>query len=66
MAMTLRLDEEQTEALRAAAEQDGLSMQAAAIQAVEEYAYRRRDQRDALIAQFVRENRAVLDRLKDS
>lgn len=64
--MTLRLTDEQTAALRAAAEQDGLSMQAAAVQAVEEYAYRRREQRDALIAQFVRENRVVLDRLKDS
>ena len=66
MAMTLRLNHEQTAALRAAAEQDGLSMQAAAVQAVEEDAYRRREQRDALVTQFVRENRTVLDRLKDS
>lgn len=66
MAMTLRLTDEQTEALRAAADQDGLSMQAAAVRAVEEYSLRRREQRDRLLKQFSRENRAVLDRLRDS
>lgn len=66
MAMTLRLTDEQTAALKAAAEQDGLSMQAAAVQAVEEYANRRREQRDQLIARCIRENQTILDRLRDA
>jgi predicted transcriptional regulator len=37
MAMTLRLDDEQTNALRARAEYEGASMQAVAVKAIEEY-----------------------------
>jgi len=37
MAMTLRLDDEQTNALRVRAEHEGASMQAIAVKAIEEY-----------------------------
>lgn len=66
MAMTLRLSIEQTERLRETAEREGLSMQAAAVKAVEEYTNRRAAARDALLEQILREDRAVLDRLADA
>lgn len=37
MAMTLRLDDDQANALRARAEYEGASMQAVAVKAIEEY-----------------------------
>lgn len=66
MAMTLRLSEEQTARLREAAARDGLSMQAAALKAVDEYINRRSANRDALLAQILEEDAAVLRRLADS
>jgi predicted transcriptional regulator len=66
MAMTLRLNEEQTARLREAAARDGLSMQAAALKAVDEYINRRTARRDALLAQILTEDAEVLKRLADS
>jgi predicted transcriptional regulator len=66
MAMTLRLSEEQTARLREAAARDGLSMQAAALKAVDDYINRRSASRDALLAQILDEDAAVLRRLADS
>jgi hypothetical protein len=43
MAMTLRLDDQQTEALRVRAEKEGRSMQQVAISAVDEYLLRAED-----------------------
>lgn len=66
MAMTLRMTAEQTEKLRDTAAREGLSMQAAALKAVEEYTDRRVLARDALLAQIVREDADVLNRLADA
>jgi predicted transcriptional regulator len=43
MAMTLRLSDEQTEALRARAEREGRSMQQVALNALDEYLLRAED-----------------------
>jgi predicted transcriptional regulator len=43
MAMTLRLSEEQTEALRLRAEKDGSSMQQVALRALDDYLLRSHD-----------------------
>lgn len=64
--MTLRLSEEQTARLREAAAREGLSMQAAALKAVDEYISRRAATRDALLARILTEDAAVLRRLADS
>lgn len=66
MAMTLRLTEDQTARLREAAAREGLSMQAAAVKAVEEYIDRRAARRAALLAQILDEDARVLERLADS
>lgn len=66
MAMTLRLSAQQTESLRAAAEREGISMQAAALRAVDEYTQKRARGRSELLARIVEENREVLERLRDS
>jgi predicted transcriptional regulator len=66
MAMTLRLTEEQTARLREAAAREGLSMQAAAVKAVEEYVGRRAARRAALLAQILDEDAGVLERLADA
>jgi predicted transcriptional regulator len=66
MAMTLRLSEEQTTRLREAAARDGLSMQAAALKAVDDYINRRAAMRDALLAQILAEDAEVLKRLADA
>jgi predicted transcriptional regulator len=66
VAMTLRLSEEQTARLREAAARDGLSMQAAALKAVDDYIDRRAATRDALLAQILTEDAGVLKRLADS
>ena len=64
--MTLRLTEDQTARLREAAAREGLSMQAAAVKAVEEYVDRRAARRAALLAQILDEDAAVLKRLADA
>ncbi|WP_291797411.1 MULTISPECIES: hypothetical protein [Brevibacterium] len=66
MAMTLRLSAQQTESLRMAAEREGISMQAAALRAVDEYTQKRARGRSELLARIVEENREVLERLRDS
>lgn len=63
MAMTLRLDDAETEALRAAAEAEGVSMQEFARRAIRESTSRWAASRDAFLAGFARDNARLLDRL---
>jgi predicted transcriptional regulator len=63
MAMTLRLNEEETEALRRTAEREGLSMQEVARKAIREYVVGWERTRDAFLADFARDNAGLLDRL---
>ncbi|MGV9600395.1 Arc family DNA-binding protein [Streptosporangium sandarakinum] len=65
MAMTLRLSDEQTEALRKRAEEEGRSMQQIVLSAVEEYLARRSDDEEVhrLGVKSAERWRAVLDRL---
>jgi predicted transcriptional regulator len=66
MAMTLRLSEEQTAKLRATAEREGISMQTAALKAIDEYVSRRIQRRDQIIEQIFTEDAALFDRLSDA
>ena len=61
--MTLRLSDEETESLRAAAEREGISMQELARKAVRNYVENWAAERDAFLTDFARENRSLLDRL---
>jgi uncharacterized protein (DUF1778 family) len=63
MAMTLRLTDEETAELRAAAESSGLSMQSFIKQAALNAARERGLRRDAHIESIRRDRREVLDRL---
>ncbi|MCX6430866.1 MAG: DNA-binding protein [Actinobacteria bacterium] len=63
MAMNLRLSSEQTEALRKAAEQDGISMQEAALAAVDVYISRRGLRLQDAIAKVAAEDAELLERL---
>lgn len=63
MAMNLRLSPEQTAGLRAAAEQDGISMQEAALAAVNAYISRRPQRLADAIARVATEDAELLDRL---
>ena len=63
MAMTLRLTDEETTELRAAAESAGLSMQSFIKRAALSAARERILRRDALIEAIRRDRRDVLDRL---
>ena len=63
MAMNLRLTPEQTAGLRAAAEQDGISMQEAALAAVNAYIARRPQRLSDAIARVAAEDAELLDRL---
>lgn len=63
MAMTLRLSDEQTEALRKAAAEDGISMQEAALSAVDAYANRRQARLLAAIERIKTEDAELLKRL---
>jgi uncharacterized protein (DUF1778 family) len=63
MAMNLRLSPEQTEALRKAAEQDGISMQEAALAAVDVYISRRGLRLQGAIAKVAAEDAELLERL---
>lgn len=63
MAMNLRLTPEQTAALRAAAEQDGISMQEAALAAVDAYISRRPQRLADAIARVAKEDAELLERL---
>lgn len=66
MAMTLRLSDEQTAKLRAAAERDGVSMHAAVLKAVDDYLDRRTARRDEILARIVKEHDGLLQRLADA
>jgi len=68
MAMTLRLTEEETEALRRQAETEGRSMQDVARRSIHEYLARRDRavERHELLQEAIDENRELLDRLRDS
>ena len=63
MAMTLRLTDEQTQALRETAEREHRSMQEVAVEAVVLYTSRRTRKRDELIASILTDRADVLDRL---
>lgn len=66
MAMTLRLTEDQTARLRDAAAREGLSMQAVALKAVDQYLENRETRRAALLAQILEEDAGLLRRLADA
>ncbi|MDT5229872.1 MAG: hypothetical protein QOI39_372 [Mycobacterium sp.] len=68
MGMTLRTSAEQTEALRRQAAVEGRSMQAVALSAIDEYIARRAHKAKvaAALERVVREEAAVLRRLKDA
>lgn len=63
MAMNLRLSEAQTEALRKAAQQDGISMQEAALAAIDSYTSRRQTRLLDAINRVVTEDKELLKRL---
>jgi hypothetical protein len=68
MGMTLRLSEQQAEALRRQAAVEGRSMQVVALSAVDEYIARRAHKAKvaAALQRVVREEAGVLERLKDA
>ncbi len=61
--MNLRLTPEQTAGLRTAAEQDGISMQEAALAAVDAYISRRPQRLSDAIARVANEDAELLHRL---
>lgn len=63
MAMNLRLTPEQTEALRRAAAEDGISMQEAALRAIDAYTSRRREKLVNAIEKIKSEDVELLKRL---
>ena len=63
MAMNLRLTEEQSQALREVASQQGISMQEAALTAIDEYIARRGQRMKSAIERVLREDQELLDRL---
>ncbi|MEN4479079.1 FitA-like ribbon-helix-helix domain-containing protein [Mycolicibacterium cosmeticum] len=68
MGMTLRTSDEQTEALRRQAAAEGRSMQAVALDAIDEYIARRshRAKVDGARERVLTEEATVLERLKDA
>jgi predicted transcriptional regulator len=66
MAMTLRLTEEQMAKLCATAESEGVSMQAVALKAIDEYVDRRMQRREEIIEQIFTEDAELFRRLADS
>ena len=63
MAMTLRLTDEETAALRATAEREQRSMQEVARTAIRDYVSQRAVRREELLRRIVDEDGALLDRL---
>ena len=61
--MTLRLTDEETDALRAYAQESGRSMQDVAREAIRSYVSDRAKKRDAILARIVSEDRDLLDLL---
>ena len=64
MAMTLRLTDEDTEALRRKAAEEGRSMQEVALSAVRDYVQNRPQQVRALIDELITEDAELLERLR--
>ena len=64
MAMTLRLTDEDTEALRRKAAEEGRSMQEVALSAVRDYVQTRPHQIRALIDEHITEDAELLERLR--
>ena len=64
--MTLRLSDEQTAKLRAAAERDGISMHAAVLKAVDDYLDRRAARRDEIVERIFTERADLFRRLSDA
>ncbi|MGH4007812.1 MAG: ribbon-helix-helix protein, CopG family [Pseudonocardiaceae bacterium] len=63
MAMTLRLSDEEADALRAQAERENRSMQEVAREAIRVYVSRRVQLREQALRHIVDEDRDLLDRL---
>ena len=63
MAMNLRLSSVQTEGLRRTAAENGISMQEAALTAIDAYISRRPDRLKAAIVKIASEDAELLDRL---
>jgi len=63
MAMTLRLTDDETEALRRTAEGEGTSMQELARRVIREYTDRWETRRDAYMTQWAEKNASLLRRL---
>lgn len=63
MAMTLRLDENQTEALRRCADEEGRSMQEVAKRAIEQYVSKRDQRLASAITVVAMRDAELLDRL---
>ena len=63
MAMTLRLSDKQTAALKKVAEQEGVSMQEAALTAVDEYLSKRQVRLTEIINRISTDDKELLDRL---
>jgi uncharacterized protein (DUF1778 family) len=61
--MTLRLTDEETEALREAAAREGVSMQEFARRAIRDAAEQWARERDRFLDDFARKNKGLLDRL---
>lgn len=61
--MTLRLSDEEAEALRAQAERENRSMQEVAREAIRVYVSRRVQRREQALRRIVDEDRDLLDRL---
>lgn len=61
--MTLRLSEKQSAALKRTADQAGISMQEAALQAVDEYVSRRQKRLSDAISRVKTEDKELLRRL---
>ena len=63
MAMTLRLSDEQSAALKRIAAQEGISMQEAALKAVDDYLTRREKRLGDVIRRVKNEDQELLHRL---
>ena len=63
MAMTLRLSDSQTKALRKTADQEGISMQEAALKAIDLYLSKREARLKGIIARIASEDKELLERL---
>jgi predicted transcriptional regulator len=63
MAMTLRLDDDDNDALRRAAEAEGISMQELARKAIRLYTSRWAEQRDDYMTAWAAKNASLLRRL---